>query len=134
MAVAQAETQSVNKDSHLTVSLTTSNPRISLSALPNDPVFSLTVHTQRTDARPIAPCTAGSVFDNGHHARHDGVFRGAFLPLTSTSDPTRKTQLHFSGFPTYGSPPEASDNLLERGYLRFETVPGKGQGELSGDV
>ena len=131
MAFAQAEPQSGSKGSHLTVSFTTSTPHISLSALSSDPVFSLTVHAQRTDARPITLCTAGSVLDNGHHARHDGVFRGAFLPLTSTSDPTRKIQLHFSGFPDYGSQPEASANLLERDYLRFETVPSKGQGELA---
>lgn len=131
MAFAQTEPQSGSKGSHLTVSFTTSTPRISLSALPSDPVFSLTVHAQRTDAGPITLCTAGSVLDNGHHARHDGVFRGAFLPLTSTSDPTRKIQLHFSGFPNYGSQPKASANLLERDYLRFETVPSKGQGELA---
>ncbi|KAL9038783.1 MAG: hypothetical protein Q9214_005145 [Letrouitia sp. 1 TL-2023] len=129
MAMTQAELG--NNRSHLTVSLTISSPYISLSALPNDPVISLTIHVQRNDARPITLCTAGSVMDNGHHARHDGIFRGAFLPLTSTSDPGRKIQLHFSGFPNYGSQPEASANLLERDYLRFETVPGKGEGELA---
>lgn len=116
---------------HLTVSFTTANPRISLSALPSDHVLSLIVHIRRNDARPITLCTAGSVLDNGHHARHDGVFRGAFLPLVSTSDPRRKVQLHFSGFPNYGSQPNASANLLEREYLCFETVPGKAEGELA---
>jgi len=129
MAVAQAE--SGNNGSHLSVSFTTSNPRISLSAIPSDPVLFLTVHAQRTNARPITLCTAGSVLDNGHHARHDGVFQGAFLPLTSTSDLKRKIQLHFCGSPNYGSQPNASANLLERDYLRFETVPSKGEGELA---
>lgn len=130
MAGVQRATESGNNGSHLTVSLTTSTPRISLSALPSDTVLSLTVHTQCTDAWPITFCTDGSVLDNGHHAHHDGVFRGAFLPLTSTSDPTRKIPLHFAGFPNYGSfePPA---NMLERDYLRFETVPGKGEGELA---
>ena len=90
----------------------------------------MTVSAQRTDAHPITLCTAGSVLDNGHHTRHDGIFRDAFLPLTSTSNPARKIQLHFSGFPNYGSQPNASANLLERDYLRFETVPSKGEGEL----
>ena len=130
MAVAQARTESGNKKSHLTVSFTTSNPPISLSALSSDPVFSLTVSVQRTDARPITLCTAGSALDNGHHAHHDGIFRGAFLPLTSISDPTRKIQLHFAGFPNYGSQLNASVNLLERDYLRFESVPSKGEGKL----
>ncbi|KAI4160605.1 MAG: hypothetical protein LQ342_005626 [Letrouitia transgressa] len=129
MAITQAE--SGNNRPHLTVSLTISSSRISLSALPNDPVISLTVHVRRTDVRPITLCTAGSVMDNGHHAHHDGIFGGAFLPLTSTLDLGRKIQLHFSGWPNYGSQPEASDNLLERDYLRFETVPGKGEGELA---
>jgi hypothetical protein len=38
--------------------------------------------------------------------------------------------LHFSGFPNYESQFHASANLLERDYLRFETVPSKGEGEL----
>ena len=129
MAVAQAEPG--NNPSRLVLSLTTSTPRISLSSLPSKPVLSIIVHAQRTGAGPITLCTAASVLDNGHHARHDGVFLGAFLPLTSTSDPKRKIQLHFSGFPNYGSQPDASANLLERNYLRFETVPSKGEGELA---
>lgn len=130
MAVAQPSSD--NDRSHLIVSLTTPTPRISLTATPNEPAFSLNVHAQRTDAQPITLCTAGgSVLDNGQHASHDGVFKGAFLPLTSTLDPKRKIQLHFSGFPNYGSRPNASANLLERDYLRFETVPSKGEGELA---
>ncbi|CAF9928546.1 MAG: hypothetical protein HETSPECPRED_006878 [Heterodermia speciosa] len=116
---------------HLVLSLSTSTPQISLSTPPGHDVLSLTVHAQRTSSQPITLCTAGSVLDNGHHARHDGVFRGAFLPLTSTSDPNRKIQLHFSGFPNYGSLPNASANLRERDYLRFETVPSEGEGELA---
>jgi hypothetical protein len=115
---------------HLVISLSISNPRISLSASPRDDVLYLTVHAQRSASPPITLCTAGSVLDNGHHARHDGLFRGAFLALTSTSDPKRKIQLHFSGFPNCGSQFHASANLLERDYLRFETVPSKGEGEL----
>ena len=129
MAFAQAEPSS--QRSLLTISLTTSTPRISLSSLPSDPVLSLTVHAQRTGARPISLCTAASVLDNGHHARHDGLFLGAFLPVTSTSDPKRRIQLHFLGSPNYGSQPNAPANLLERDYLRFETVPSKGEGELA---
>ncbi|KAI9718442.1 MAG: hypothetical protein M1812_004163 [Candelaria pacifica] len=129
--MAAAEAESGSDCSHLTVSLTTHQPRIYLSSLPSDPVLSLTVHTWHTGSQPITLCTAGSVLDNGHHARHDGIFRGAFPPLTSTSDPTRKIQLHFSGFPNYGSQPDASPNLLERDYLRFETVPSNGEGELA---
>ena len=98
--------------------------------MPNDPVFSLTVRAQCTDARPVTLCTAGTVLDNGHHAHHDGAFRGAFIPLTSISDPKRKIQLHFIGFPNYGSLPNASADLRERDYLRFETVPSKGEGDL----
>ena len=128
MASAQAEPD--NHGARLTISFTTSTSRISLSALPDDPVLFLAVDVQCADARPITLCTAGSVLDNGHHASHDGVFRGAFLPLTSTSDPKRKIQLHFSGFPNYGSQPNASADLLERDYLRFETVPSKGKGKL----
>ncbi|KAL8894684.1 MAG: hypothetical protein Q9192_004126 [Flavoplaca navasiana] len=122
---------SVEAQAHIIASLATSTPRISLSAEPRHPVLLLTVRARRTAARPLTLCTAGSVLDNGHHARHDGVFLGAFLPLISTSDPKRKIQLHFSGWPNYGSQPNASNNLLERDYLRFETVPGKGEGELS---
>ena len=47
------------------------------------------------------------------------------------TDPARKIQLHFSGFPNYGSQPNAPLNLLERDYLKFETVPAAGEGELS---
>lgn len=129
MSVTQAAS---NVDSpHLILSVSISTPQISLSASPRDDVLFMTVHAQRSASQPITLCTAGSVLDNGHHARHDGVFRGAFLPLTSTSDPNRKIQLHFSGFPNYGSQPNASANLLERDYLRFETVPSKGEGELA---
>lgn len=88
MAVAQAE--SGNISAHFTVSLTTSNPRISLSSLPSDAVPSIIVHAQRTDSGLITLYIAGSVFDNGLYARHDGIFRGGFLPLTSTSDPRGK--------------------------------------------
>lgn len=116
--------------SHLVISLSISAPRISLSASPRDDVLFLTVHAQRSTSQPITLCTAGSVLDNGHHAHHDGLFQGAFLPMISTSDPKRKIKLHFSGFPNYGSMPDASPNLLERDYLRFETVPSKGEGEL----
>ncbi|KAL9026700.1 MAG: hypothetical protein Q9196_004672, partial [Gyalolechia fulgens] len=132
MASVEAQSHTThNAPAHLlTLSFSTSTPLISLSAELRDPVLLLTVRAQRTAARPITLCTAGSVLDNGHHARHDGVFRGAFLPLTSTSDPKRKIQLHFCGWPNYGSH-DASNNLLERDYLRFETVPGKGDGELS---
>ena len=114
----------------LIVTIDTSTPRISLSSAPEELVLLLTAHCRRTGAGPITLCTAGSVLDNGHHARHDGVFRGVFLPLTSTSDSKRKIQLHFSGTPNYGSH-DAIDNLLERDYLRFETVPGKDQGLLT---
>lgn len=117
--------------SHLTLSFTTSTPRISLSSLPSAPILSLTVQTQRTDAQLITLCTASSVLDNDHHARHDAVFRAAFLPLTSTSHPKWKIQIHFSGFPNYGSQPTASANLLQRDYLRFDTVPSKGDSELA---
>ena len=128
MAATQTEPQ-IN-GAHLLISLSTSTPQIPLSASPSDTVLSLNVHARRTDTRFITLCTGGSVLDNGHHARHDGVFRGAFLPLTSTSDPARKLQLHFSGFPNYGSLPNPTANLLERDYLRFETVPGHDDGEL----
>lgn len=114
---------------HIVISLSISTPQISLSASPNENVLFLTVNAQRSASQPITLCTAGSVLDNGHHVSHDGLFRGAFLPLTSTSDPKRKIQLHFSGFPNYGSRPQSA-NLLERDYLRFETVPSKGEGEL----
>lgn len=39
--------------------------------------------------------------------------------------------MHFLGSPNYGSQPNASANLLERDYLRFETVPSLGEGELA---
>lgn len=129
--MAAAQVKSDNDEAYLTVSLTTSTPRISLSAPSDEPVLLLTVRAQHGDPRPITLCTAGSVLDNGHHARHDGVFRGAFLPLTSTSDSKRKIQLHFAGFPNYGSQPDASVDLLKRDYLRFETIPSKGEAELA---
>ena len=135
MPAVQAESNRKN-GAHLTVCLTSSSPHISLSASPSDPVLFLTVHAQQSttndDARPITLCTGGSVLDHGHHARHDGVFRGAFLPLISTADPLRKIQLHFSGWPNYASlPHDASMNLRERESLRFETIPGRGEGELA---
>lgn len=109
---------------HLTLSITTPTPEISLSAPPDQTVLLLTVRARCTSTIPLTLCTVGSVLDNGQHVSHDGVFKGAFTPLTSTSDPTRKIQLHFSGWPNYGTR-DASENLLERDYLRFETVPGK---------
>ena len=116
---------------HILLTLSTSTPRISLSTTPNSTVLLLEVHARRTGSNPITLCTDKTPLDNGNHARHDGLFRGVFLPLTSITDPARKIQLHFSGHANYGSQPNASVNLLERDYLKFETVPAAGEGELN---
>ena len=69
--------------------------------------------------------------DNGQHERHDGLFRGALDSLRSTTDPKRTIAIAFAGYANYGSKPDASDDLRERPWMHFETVPPKGQGALS---
>lgn len=65
----------------------------------------------------------------GQHKQHDGVFRGVFLPFESLSDPSRRIQIDFAGWPNYGSLPDIP-NLKERPWTRFETVPSQVQGSL----
>ncbi|KAL9098023.1 MAG: hypothetical protein Q9163_006231 [Psora crenata] len=126
--MASASTEQ-SDDAHIILTVTTSTPTISLSASPDSSVLLLTVHAQRTGPEPITLCTAGGPLDNGQHVSHDGCFKGAFLPLTSIDDPTRQIRLHFTRPPNYGSRSEAI-NLLERDYLKFETIPGAADGEL----
>ena len=70
-----------------------------------------------------------SVLNNGQHARHDGLFKGAIQSLQSTRDPTRLIHIAFAGSPNYGTVPYIA-NLRERSWTRFETVPPLGQGTL----
>ena len=118
----------------MVISLKISSPTISLSNNSSLPPFQL-ITTARiiSSAQPasaITLCTDRSVLDNGNHEQHDGLFRGAFLPLQSTTDPKRTIPLAFLGWPNYGSKPDANPNLLERPWTRFETVPPMGQGAL----
>lgn len=53
---------------------------------------------------------------------------GAFA-IESISDPNRRIQLRFAGSPNYGSP-RVPPNLREWPFLRFKTIPAKGQGVL----
>ncbi len=82
-------------------------------------------------ASAITFCTNSSILDNGQHKGHDGLFRGALLAFKSTTDPDRSIQIAFHGSPNYGSMPNASPNLGESTWMRFESVPPKGQGTLT---
>ena len=61
---------------------------------------------------------------------HDGIFHGALHPLRSTTDPDRIISIAFVGTPNYGSMPNASPNLRESPWMRFDTIPPMGQGAL----
>ncbi|KAI4208919.1 MAG: hypothetical protein LQ351_008092 [Letrouitia transgressa] len=119
----------------LKVTLTASHPTISLSQNTNDPsaplylIINARIISSSNPSSAITLCTDGSVLDNGQHTRHDGLFWGAISPLQSTLDPSRTISLHFFGWPNYGSY-DASPNLRERPWTRFETVPPPGKGEL----
>ncbi|KAA6415720.1 MAG: hypothetical protein FRX48_00438 [Lasallia pustulata] len=132
--MAEENQASVPAKAHLAVSLTTSSPTISLSDSPSSPPFHLIVTTCITSSTnpgsAITLCTDGSVLDNGQHERQDGLFWGAFLPLQSTTQPSRCIPIAYPGSPNYGSTPDASPNLRERHWMRFETVPPMGQGAL----
>lgn len=52
-------------------------------------------------------------------------------PSPAPQIPGEKIQLHFSDFPNYGSQLNASTNLLEREYLRFNIFPSQGEGKLA---
>lgn len=71
-----------------------------------------------------------SILDNGQHERQDGLFWGAISSLQSTTDPKHTIQIAFAGSPNYGSKPDASPNLREQPWMRFETIPPTGQGAL----
>jgi len=58
------------------------------------------------------------------------LFWGVMLPLRSTTHPDRSTSLKFAGTSNYGSY-DASINLRERPWERFETIPLIGRGSLS---
>lgn len=120
---------------HIQVSLSSSSSTISLGSSPpsSDP-FQLIVTARIIDSSmpdsATTLCTDGSPLDNGQHERHDGLFRGAFMALQSIKDPHRTICLAFIGTPNYGSQPDASVDLRERPWMRFETVPAVGRGEL----
>lgn len=105
-----------------------------MSANPTTPVLYLIVTARivssANPASAVTLCTDGTILDNGQHERHDGLFRGAILPLQSTTDPARSIPIAFLGSPNYGSVPNASLNLRERPWMRFETVPPLGEGVL----
>ncbi|KAI4165352.1 MAG: hypothetical protein LQ342_001220 [Letrouitia transgressa] len=119
----------------LKVTLTASQPTVSLSQNTNNPtaplhlILNARIVSSSNPSSAITLCTDGSVLDNGQHTRHDGLFWGAISPLQSTLDPSRRIPLRFHGWPNYGSY-DASPNLRERPWTRFETVPPPGKGEL----
>ncbi|KAI9854450.1 MAG: hypothetical protein M1830_006532, partial [Pleopsidium flavum] len=119
-------------EAHLQITLTTSSPTISLSQLSASTPFQLItaarIVSSSKESSPITRCTNKSILDNGGHGQHDGLFRGAFT-IESISDPNRMIQLRFAGTPNYGGPPD-TPNLREWPFLRFETIPAKGQGML----
>lgn len=124
----------LTENAHLEVTLTTSTPTFSSSHSDLLRPFQLTTTAQIiSSSKPsmlITVCTDGSVRDNGQHAQHDGLFRGAFLPLESVLDPTRHIQLGLAGYPDYGRLPEIP-NLLERPWTHFKTVAAVGTGKLT---
>lgn len=119
-------------EAHLHITLTTSSPTISLSQRSSSTPFQLVttarIVSSSKESSPITMCTNKSVLDNGNHAQHDGLFIGAFA-MESLSDPKRRIQLRFLGYPNYCRPPD-TPNLREWPSRRFETVPAKGQGVL----
>ncbi len=69
-----------------------------------------------------------SVLDNGGTGHHDGLFWGAF-GMQSLSDPKRRIRLNFFGSPSYVERPVTPD-IREWPWMRFKTIPAKGQGVL----
>ncbi|KAL9635774.1 MAG: hypothetical protein Q9164_003241 [Protoblastenia rupestris] len=120
---------------HLSITLTTSTSKISLSSPDTTKPLNLNLTTRIISSTfpssAITFSTNNSVLDNGQHVRHDGIFRGAFRPLLSTTNPDRKIGLAFIGTPNYGSLTDPKFNdMRERPWTRFETVPPLGEGEL----
>lgn len=118
----------------LEVTLTTSSPTFSLSQLESETTFQLIttarIISSTDESSGITLCTDGSPLDNGNHSRHDGLFRGAFLPLESLDTPKRSIRLAFAGSPNYGRGPDNA-NLRDRATTRFETIPPIGEGVLT---
>lgn len=123
----------VSNKAHLTVSLTTSTPTISLSVDPTisslQLIITARIISSAYPASAITFCTDKSILDNGQHERHDGLFRGALRALQSITDPNRTIMVAFIGYPNYTSVPNIL-NLPERPWTRFETIPPIGQGAL----
>lgn len=118
----------------LEVTLTTSSPTFSLSqpdlAMPFQLITTARIISSSEKSSGITLCTDGSPLDNGNHSQHDGLFRGAFLPLESRDTPGRSIQLAFAGSPNYSRGPEIA-NLRDRATTRFETIPPIDQGALT---
>jgi len=120
-----------SSSAHLYVTLSTSQPFLSLSQ-PSSNLFQLIVTARLLSSNPSSPVTIytnRSVLDNGNHTQHDALYRGAFQPLQSVSNPQRQIPLARGASPNYGSSSN-SPNLRERSSIRFETVPAIGGGEL----
>lgn len=118
----------------LSVFLTTTNPQISLSSTAPTNTLTLIVTARITSStRPTSPitiCSNGTIFDNGQHEGHDGLLKGAILPLQSLTDPDRRIPLAVHRAGSYANEPDPSANIREIPWLRFGTIPAIGQGEL----
>lgn len=122
------------RSAQLEVTLTTSSPTFSLSqpdsATPFQLITTARIVSSTEKSSGVTLCTDGSPLDNGNHSRHDGLFRGAFVPLQSLDAPGRSIQLAFAGSPNYGRGPDNA-NLRERTTTRFETIPPIDHGVLT---